>query len=307
MKKQITKILLIVILFLGSSQVVHAESYQRWIYWINTPNHQVTSEEMAEIVSMLYEGKILPDKVFKLSTGVSLRIPQPGLYFRYIKNAVKAARPSADTKEKILNAISRSEKMRWGNDVAVLVKNYWVSNKQKTVVQTNDYSGEGRDTDFLFIDGIPFIKCDCGNPLEPMSAYRVKKEEKSGDQNPTEPPLSTNQNNNNNYGLNQTTTKGREKPINLEQAVLGMETKSKTLKLPEEETKNGLKTWHKAAIASAAATAAYLGGRYAWYHWIKVPKPVPATIWMDPPLDQVVKSFPGQIQPKKSFTFTLSL
>lgn len=223
MKTKLVKTLFVIALFFGS-QVIHAESYQRWVYWIKPTHHQVTPEEMSEITSMLYDGEILPDEEFKLSTGVSLRIPQPKLYLRYIKKAVRTIKPSAETKEDIIKAISRAEKMRWGNDVSVLVKNYWVSDKLKTVVSTDNYSGENKDTDFLFIDGIPFIKCDCGNPLEAIDLIISDKEEKKSE------------NRISNYTVKEEPAV-TSFPKDLGQAVLNMKTEPKTyVGLPKVET-----------------------------------------------------------------------
>lgn len=243
MKNKLQKILLIVVLLLGS-QVVHAESYQRWIYWV-TPtlsSHQVTAKEMAEITSMLYDGKISPNKVFRLSNGTSLKIPQPALYLQYIERCIKIIRPGS-THQEVVDAIAGAEKFRWGNDVSVLVKNYWVSNKDEKVVYTNNYTGEDKTVDFLFIDGVPSIKTDCGNPLGVID-YQIKKIP----QKETEPVVD--------YLSKGSLTSKEDNtaafPKDLGKAVLEMETKpSKSAAFPKKE-KSGLKPWQKYAIGTAA-------------------------------------------------------
>lgn len=161
------------------SQVVHAQSYQRWIYWSNE-GHQVTASEMGEITEKLFDREIIPNRTFALSNGVSLRIPQPLLFLRYIRIAVLSVRPWATEKDQIIDAIYNSDRFRWGNDVNVRVKNHWVSVQNKKATFTNNYSGEGKNVFFLFIDGIPTIKCDCGNPLELMPEYFSFRHEGGG-------------------------------------------------------------------------------------------------------------------------------
>lgn len=82
------------------------------------------------------------------------------------------------------------------------------------------------------------------------------------------------------------------------------------LKLPKEKGPwlfKGIPNWFEVPLIMAAGYGLYKAGDFAWYHWIKTPKPLPPTIWMDPPLDPGVKSFPGVIQTRKSFTFTISM
>lgn len=179
-----TKKILCVIIFLLTVQVVQAQSYQRWIYWVEEPTHELTSQEMGDITKMLYEGEIASSKSFRLSTGVILKIPQPYLFLKYIKIAVQSVRPWATEKDQILDALYTSDRFMWGNDVNVRVFNHWISKQNEKANFTNNYSGEGKNVFFLFIDGIPTIKCDCGNPLELMPEYysyrhtqKYKKEE----------------------------------------------------------------------------------------------------------------------------------
>jgi len=173
MTKLIQKILLVAFIIISSQVVqgVQAQSYQRWIYWVGNENHQLTAREMGEITEKLFNQEIIPDKVFNLSSGVSLRIPQPNLFLRYIRISVMSVRPWASSREDILDAIYKADRFRWGNDVVIRVKNHWVSDQNKKVTYTNNYSGEGKNSFFLFIDGIPAVKCDCGNPLELMPEY----------------------------------------------------------------------------------------------------------------------------------------
>jgi hypothetical protein len=184
MTKLIQKILLVAYIIISSQAVfsfsVQAQSYQRWIYWVGNENHQLTAQEMGEITEKLFNGEILPNKVFVLSNGVSLRIPQPSLFLRYIRTAVLSVRPWATERDQIVDAIYTADRFRWGNDVNVRVKNYWVSDQNKKVNYTNNYSGEGKNSLFLFIDGIPTIKCDCGNPLELLPEfYSFRHDQKS--------------------------------------------------------------------------------------------------------------------------------
>lgn len=183
------------LLAIVSTQLV-AESYQRWVYWVSPINHEVTASEMAEITSLLYDNKIVASKEFSLSSGVRLKIPQPALYLKYIEKAVRAANPAALGKDDIIFSINDSEKMRWGNDISGSYKNYYYSYAYKSVRAIENFSGEGKEVDFLFINGIPAIKCDCGNPIEDQNPRIIEREE----ENKTPPPPSENK------GIEQPTT-----------------------------------------------------------------------------------------------------
>lgn len=169
-KKNTFKKILFTIIFLLGVQVVQAQSYQRWIYWTNE-SHQVSAQEMGEITEKLFNGEIVADEVFMLSNGVSLKIPKPYHFLRHIRIAVLSVRPWATSKEQIVDAIYNSERFMWGNDVIIRVKNHWISEQNQKASFTNNYTGEGNGVFFLFIDGIPVIKCDCGNPLELLPEY----------------------------------------------------------------------------------------------------------------------------------------
>ncbi len=177
MKKQIPKILIVISLLI-LQQVVSAQSYQRWIVWVKPTSHEVTSPEMADIVSALYNGLIQPNQQYRLSTGVVYTIPNPKTFLNTIERCVKAARPSADTPQEVIDAIAEGEKRPWGNDYSLKTKNYWYSTKDKAVVYNDNYLGIGMNTDFLWIDGTPTIKCDCGNGQEVIAGQTVvrKKE-----------------------------------------------------------------------------------------------------------------------------------
>lgn len=164
-------------LVIMGTQILFAESYQRWIYWINPTIHEVTAEEMAQIAVLLYDGKVVANKVFALTTGVILKIPQPNLYLSYLEKAVRSANPAILNKDDVIVSLNDSEKMRWGNDISVLTRNYYYSYVYKSVRYIDNFSGEGKGTEFLFINGIPAIKCDCGNPLENKNPVKVEEKE----------------------------------------------------------------------------------------------------------------------------------
>lgn len=171
------KFLILVLLAIASTQIVCAESYQRWVYWVSPVNHEVTATEMAEITSLLYDNKIVANKEFSLSSGTRLKIPQPSLYLSYIEKAVRAANPAVLTKDDVIFCLNDSEKMKWGNDVTGSYKNYYYSYAYKGVRFIDNFSGEGKGVDFLFINGIPAIKCDCGNPIENKNPQPIEIEE----------------------------------------------------------------------------------------------------------------------------------
>ncbi len=163
------------LLAIVSTQLV-AESYQRWVYWVSPTTHEVNATEMAEITSMLYDNKIVANKEFSLSSGTRLKIPQPSLYLQYIEKAVRAANPAALSKDDIIFSLNDSEKMRWGNDISGFYKNYYYSYAYKGVRFIDNFSGQGKYIDFLFINGIPAIKTDCGNPIENKNPIKIEKE-----------------------------------------------------------------------------------------------------------------------------------
>lgn len=162
---------LLVIFLIGSS--VFAESYQRWIYWVNKPNHAATVADLVEIVTKLNNREISPWSVYKLRSGVTYKIPQPDLYLSYITMCVKSGEPSIITMDDVIRAIASGEVVRWGNDMSCLVKNYWFSTRLNKVTYTPNYSGSSFGVFVLLINKKPKIKTDCGNPLEPYDTTPV--------------------------------------------------------------------------------------------------------------------------------------
>jgi len=182
MKKGI--FLLIAVVIFGLQTVSAQNTYLHWVYWVNDLQHQITPTELAEITSDLYgvNGKIInPNQVYKLSSGVTYKIPQPSLFLAYIEKAVQASKPSATTMDAVIDAIKRAEKMRWDNNVSVTgVKNYYYSSAHKKVQSLDNYNGEGKNVDFLFIEGKPTFKCDCVNALlNSIPTVIVKKKEET--------------------------------------------------------------------------------------------------------------------------------
>ena len=170
------KVMFLILFAIASNQIVVAESYQRWVYWVSPVNHEVTASEMAEITNLLYDNKIVASEEFALSSGTRLKIPQPSLYLQYIEKAVRAANPAVLSKDDIVFAINDAEKLRWGNDISGSFRNYYYSYVYKGVRSIDNFTGEGRGIDFLFINGIPAIKCDCGNPIENKNPQLVEVE-----------------------------------------------------------------------------------------------------------------------------------
>ncbi len=177
--KKFTFFLLVALIL--SSQSSFADTYQHWVTWyksqdniLTKTDHSVSSQEMAAIVTALYKGEISPFNKYKLSTGVIYSIPQPDLYLEYVERCVRASRPGATTAQAVIAAINGSEMTRWGNDISVRVKNYYYSSMHKRIQYNDNYSGSEMGVDVLVIDGIPTIKCDCGNPLEGINPVYKK-------------------------------------------------------------------------------------------------------------------------------------
>lgn len=183
MKKGI--FLLMAVVILGGMQLVNAQNtYLHWVYWVNDVQHQVTPSELADITADLYgvNGRVVnANQVYRLSSGVTYKIPQPSLFLAYIEKAVQSARPTANSPKDVVDAINGAEKMKWDNNVSVTgVKNYYYSSAHKRVQSLDNYSGEGKNVDFLFIDGKPAFKCDCVNALlNPIPILVVKKKEET--------------------------------------------------------------------------------------------------------------------------------
>ena len=154
------------VLFTIVGSQVWGQSYQRWITWVSPENHEVTVEEMAEIVSLLYENKVIANKALILKSGTILKISKPSIYLKYVEKAVKAANQNILNKDDLILSLSDAEKFRWGNDITGSYKNYYFSEKHKEVRSIDNFKGEGKDVEFIFVRGIPVIKCDCGNPIE---------------------------------------------------------------------------------------------------------------------------------------------
>lgn len=158
---------MITIMFVAffGSQMVRAESYQRWITFPNSPGHIMTASEMADITGALGKGEI-SSGTYRLSTGVTYKIPQPNLFLEYIVMCVEEGEPSIITIDDVVREIQNGEVVRWGNDINVKVRNYYFSSLHGRVQFIDNYSGAGIDSVFvLLINGKPKIKMDCGNPL----------------------------------------------------------------------------------------------------------------------------------------------
>jgi len=165
MKKAIVIVIVMLVALLGSQNIYAAESYQRWIYWVNEPNHIATASEMADITAALANGTIVPTGTYKLSSGVTYRIPQPNLYLEYIVMCIKVGEPSIVTTQDVINAIGNGEVVRWGDDISYKVKNYYFSTRYNEVRFIGNYSGSEKGIYVLLINGKPKIKMNCGNPL----------------------------------------------------------------------------------------------------------------------------------------------
>lgn len=164
MKKLMILFLLTILL---SLQVNAAESYQRWIKFINEPNHVMTASEMADITASLSRREISAQNTYRLSTGITYKIPQPDLYLQYILMCVKTGEPTIVTTQNVVDAIQGGDVVRWGNDISVKVKNYYFSLLHNKIQFIDNYSGAEEGVPVLLINGKPKIKMDCGNPLGP--------------------------------------------------------------------------------------------------------------------------------------------
>lgn len=167
--KKIVMFFMITIMFVAffGSQMVRAESYQRWISFVNEPNHVMTASELADITTSLSRREISAQNTYRLSTGITYKIPQPDLFLRYIVMCIKEGEPSIITIDDVVREIQGGEVARWGNDISVRVKNYYFSSLHGRVQFIDNYSGNDvADGVFvLLIHGKPKIKMDCGNPL----------------------------------------------------------------------------------------------------------------------------------------------
>jgi len=157
--------------FLGS-QMVRAESYQRWITF-DQPGHIMTANELADITGALGRNEI-SSGTYRLSTGVTYKIPQPNLFLQYIVMCVKEGEPSIITMDDVVREIQNGEVVRWGNDISVKVRNYYFSSLHSRVQFIDNYSGNNVDGVFvLLIHGNPKIKMDCGNPLWVIGGEKI--------------------------------------------------------------------------------------------------------------------------------------
>ena len=166
MKKIIMFLVAIVLIALWGSQIVSAESYQRWVYWVNEPSHVMTASEMADITASLSRREISAQNTYRLSTGITYKIPQPDLYLQYILMCVKARETAIVTTQNVVDAIQGGDVVKWGNDISVRVRNYYFSSVHNRVQYIDNYSGASAGVFVLLINGEPKIKMECGNPLE---------------------------------------------------------------------------------------------------------------------------------------------
>lgn len=161
------KLILFLLVLLSLQTINAAESYQRWIKFINEPNHVMTASEMADITASLSRREISSQNTYRLSTGITYKIPQPDLYLQYILMCVKAGEPAIVTTQNVVDAIQSGDVVKWGNDISVRVKNYYFSTLHNKIQFIDNYSGVKEGIFVLLINGKPKIKMDCGNPLGP--------------------------------------------------------------------------------------------------------------------------------------------
>ncbi len=170
MKKIIAFIFVAMFGFAFEVQTVSAQSYEPWI--VSSTSH-FSSENIADIIAAIYQGKVKPNIVYQVE-GISFRIPHPDLYLRYIEKCVKKSDPNCRTTEDVVRAIQNGDAVRWGNDISYRVKNYYYSSLHNRVSFNSNYSGAEAGVWVLLINGIPTIKLDCGNPLEYESGQQLQ-------------------------------------------------------------------------------------------------------------------------------------
>lgn len=154
--------LLVVILLLSMQSKA---DYLHWLYWVSNPSHGGTVQEYTDIAYGLSNGTIKPNVVYRLTSGETYKIPKPELYLSYLVKVVKKVDPST-TSENLYKKIRESVKTRWDNNFPGTVNNYFYSLVSNSVTYRSNYSGRSEDVDILVLNGMPIIKCDCGNPLE---------------------------------------------------------------------------------------------------------------------------------------------
>ncbi|MFA6251273.1 MAG: hypothetical protein WC603_01440 [Candidatus Paceibacterota bacterium] len=147
------------------------ESYQRWVYFYKNDttteylsSYVMSLQELADIVNSLesFDGSTK----YQLNSGIYFVIPNPKLYYTYLRLCIIKADPSVSTTDDMVNAILGGEKVRWGNDIPYKVKNYWFSTSKNEVTFYGNFSGAEKGIWILLINGFPTVKLDCGNPLE---------------------------------------------------------------------------------------------------------------------------------------------
>lgn len=139
--------------------------YLHWIYWVNNPNHVGTADELSEIAFVLNEGNVQPNKEYKLSTGITYKIPMPNLYLSYLVRVYRKVDPTT-TSDNVYLKIKKSDETYWDNNLNMTVTNYYFSSVHKEVRSIPNYSGKDDQSPILIYNGYPVIKRDCGNPLE---------------------------------------------------------------------------------------------------------------------------------------------
>ena len=113
------KIIFLLVALFGSQNI---RAVEPWIKW-NNPSY-ITLNEFTGITSALsVPGRILPGKMYTLSTGDKFSIAHPKEYFECIVMCVKANDPSAKTVEDVLKDIQEGDVQIWTNDVSCKVKN----------------------------------------------------------------------------------------------------------------------------------------------------------------------------------------
>ena len=167
MKKFVTFII-VAMFAVETIQTVSAQSYEPWI--VSSTSH-FSSENIADIISAIYQEKIKPNVTYQVG-GISFRIPHPEIYLRYIVKCVKRSDPNCRTTEDVVRSVQGGDVIRWGNDISYRVKNYYYSSLHNRVSFNSNYSGAQTGVWVLLINGIPTIKLDCGNPLEYESSQQ---------------------------------------------------------------------------------------------------------------------------------------
>lgn len=134
-----------------------------WVIWLNSPNHNGTPGEFAEMLNYINISNPQKAISLELSTGTRVRITYPRLWFNNFLMCYQRSDPSV-TASSLAISVMNDPQVYWDENISVLTKNFYCVNAN--VLYVDNYSGIKTRRLTGMHNGSPVYLASCGNPQE---------------------------------------------------------------------------------------------------------------------------------------------